>query len=173
MGDARRGSVRRLASVLLPAVLTSACATLGQLGAIVQPPRFQEAPDRPSELRLLGPADGLPLGGAGLRLWVQVTNPNGFGFTLAHLSGELFLENARATTVDLPLGLPLLPRGDATFPIDLRVSFTDLPGLGDVVRRAIGRQPIAYRLDGTVGVEAGRFGTPRFGPMTVVRGTVR
>lgn len=163
----------RLASVLLLAVVMNACAALGQLGAIVQAPRFEEARDRLSEIRLLGPAISRPLGGASLRLWVQVTNPNRFGFTLAQVSGELFVENASATTVDLPLGLPLPAGADAIFPIDLSVSFADLPGLGDAIRRAIGRQPIAYRLEGTVGVEAGRFGTPRFGPMTLLEGTVR
>jgi hypothetical protein len=32
-------------------------------------------------------------------------------------------------------------------------------------------QPIAYHFEGTVGVDAGRLGTPVFGPMTLMRGT--
>ena len=58
-------------------------------------------------------------------------------------------------------------------PIDLSVSFANLPGLADSIRRAINRQPLAYRLDGTIGVDAGRLGQPIFGPMTLLRGDVR
>ena len=52
------------------------------------------------------------------------------------------------------------------------ISFADIPGLADAIRRAIGRQPIDYRFDGTVGVDAGQYGRPEFGPMTVLRGTI-
>jgi hypothetical protein len=148
----------------------SACTALEQLRMFVQPPRFEEADGRPAEIRLLGPGPSRPLGGAGIRIWATVTNPNRFGFTLSRLRGQLFLENARATDVDLPLGLPLTAGGTETFPIDLSISFADLPGLADVIRRAIGRQPIAYRVDGTIGVDAGRYGQPEFGPLTWLRG---
>jgi hypothetical protein len=151
-----------------------ACATLGQLGQLaqlVQPPLFERIPDRPAEIRLLSPAIDHPLGGAGIRLWTKVGNPNAFGFTLSTLRGTLFLDDARTTTVDLPLGLALAPRGETVLPIDLALSFAELPGLRDVVLRALRHEPIAYRLDGTVGVDAGRFGTPEFGPMTLLRGS--
>ena len=36
-----------------------------------------------------------------------------------------------------------------------------------------GARPIAYRLDGTVGVDAGRLGQPVFGPMTLLTGQAR
>jgi hypothetical protein len=55
-------------------------------------------------------------------------------------------------------------------PLDLSLNFSDLPSLADVVRRAARGQSIAYRLDGTIGVDAGRVGQPVFGPMTLVRG---
>jgi hypothetical protein len=51
-------------------VLQSCAASLGQLGAIVQPPRFEQMPDRPAEIRMAG------LNGAAVRLWTRVTNPN-------------------------------------------------------------------------------------------------
>jgi hypothetical protein len=35
------------------------------------------------------------------------------------------------------------------------------------------REPVPYRFEGSVGVEAGRLGTPVFGPMTLLRGTIR
>lgn len=149
------------------------CAALEQLRALVQPPRFEEVPGRPAEIRILPPGAGMPVGGAGVRLWAKVTNPNSFGFTLGTLRGTLFLEESRSATADFPLGLPLTAGAESIVPIDLSVSFADVPGLANVIRRAIGRQPIAYRLDGTIGVDAGRFGQPTFGPMTLLTGDIR
>jgi hypothetical protein len=162
--------------VLIAATLVVAgpgCASLGPLAGLVQAPRFDEAPDQPAELRLLTPGVNRPLGGANVRLWTRVTNPNPFGFTLSTLTGTLLLEEARAATADFPLGLPLGAGASTTIPIDLTVDFRDVPGLADVIRRAVGREPIAYVLEGTVAVEAGRLGTPVFGPMPLVRGTLR
>ncbi len=89
------------------------------------------------------------------------------------LSGTLFLESSRAATADFPLGLPLDARQSTVVPIDLSVSFSDLPGLGDTLRRAVTNEPIGYRLEGTIGVEADRFGTSTFGPMTLLTGELR
>jgi hypothetical protein len=69
--------------------------------------------------------------------------------------------------------LPLTAGAETVVPIDLSISFADLPGLANVIRRAVGRQPIAYRLDGTIGVDAGRLGQPTFGPMTLLTGDIR
>jgi hypothetical protein len=162
------------ASLAVCVVVTAAgCATLGSLGALVQAPQFEQSPDRPAELRLLPPSAGNPYGGAGVRLWTRVTNPNAFSLTLSRLDGTLFLDEARAALVDLPLGLPLDARGETEFPMDLTVSLTDLPGLADALRRAGRGESIPYRLDGTIGVQAGRFGAPEFGPKTLLRGDVR
>ncbi len=165
--------VKRHLALAACLIALSACTALEQLRALVQPPRFEEARDRPAEIRLLGPGANRPLGGAGVRIWATVTNPNRFGFTLSRLRGQLYLEDSRATEIDLPLGLPLTAGATETFPIDLSISFADLPGLADVIRRAIGRQPIAYRVDGTIGVDAGRYGQPEFGPLTWLRGEIR
>jgi hypothetical protein len=166
--------MRQLSAALAVLLLISTgCASLDRLGALVQPPTFDEVPGRPPEIRLLAPAADRPLGGAGVRLWTRVSNPNPFGFTLRSLRGTLYLDEASAGAADLPLGLALEPRADTTFPIDITVSFADLPGLADTIRRAARREPIAYRLDGTVAVDAGRLGTPSFGPMTLLRGTTR
>src|SRR5207247_896485 len=115
------------------AALASACASLGGLAALVQAPRFETVPDRPAEFRLLGSGLGRPLGGAGVRLWARVENPNPLGLTLSTLNGSLLLESARsadwprAATLDLPLGLPLAARQQTEIPIDLTASFSDLP----------------------------------------------
>jgi LEA14-like dessication related protein len=110
------------------------------------------------------------MGGLGVRLWARVRNPNPFGFTLSRLTGTLFLEGSRGATADFPLGLPLQAGEESEVPLDLSVSLSDLPGLAGVVRQATQRQPIAYKFEGTVGVDAGRLGQPVFGPMTLMTG---
>jgi hypothetical protein len=165
---------RTLLVVVLTAVMAAtSCESLGPLAQFVRPPAFESVADRPAELRLTGPSASSPLGGANVRLWTTVTNPNPFGFTLTSLQGTLLLEDSRAATADFPLGLPLDAGASTTIPIDLSIDFRDVPGLADVIRRAVGRQPVGYELEGTVSVNAGRLGTPAFGPLTIVRGTLR
>jgi hypothetical protein len=102
-----------------------------------------------------------------------VHNPNGFGFTLRTLQATLRLEGTHAASGDFPLGLPLAAGARTVVPLDLSVRFLDVPDLAGVLRQAAGGGPIGYDLDGTIGVEAGRFGTPTFGPMRLVSGEVR
>jgi hypothetical protein len=149
------------------------CAALGELRAFVQPPTFAAVSDRPAEITLEPPSTRRPLGGAAIRLWTEVGNPNPFGLTLTTLDGTLFLEGARAATASFPLGLPLGARQQSVIPLDLSISFADLPQLADAARRALGREPVVYRLDGTIGVDAGRLGQPVFGPMTLLQGDFR
>lgn len=167
---------RRLAPPLVTLMLTAllaGCATLEQLRGLVQAPQFSEADGRRAEVRVFGPSTSEPLGGAAIRLWTRVRNPNPFGLTLATLRGSLFLEGSRAAEADFPLGLPLTAGGDEIIPLDLRVSFSDIPGLATAIRRAVSGDPLAYRLNGTVGVDARQFGTPTFGPMDVLSGEIR
>jgi hypothetical protein len=150
-------------AILCAAVLSAAsCATLRD---VVQAPQFSVAAGRQAELRLT-------TGGATVRIWTNVRNPNAFGFTLARLAGSLFVENSRAANVDLPLGLPLVAQRDTVIPIDVTIRYSDLPGLADLASRLLTRSSVAYRLDGTVTVDAGVFGQPSFGPNTIVRGDV-
>jgi hypothetical protein len=142
------------------------CATLSQLGVLIQPPRFERDGHRRAELRLQGR-------GAAVRLWARVQNPNSFGLRLTSLEGDLFLEGSRAAGVDLPLGLPLGAYEDTVIPIDFSIDFEDVPGLLGAAGRVIGREPLAYRLDGSVGVDAGPLGRPRFGPSTLLTGDVQ
>jgi hypothetical protein len=148
-------------------MVLQACASmgsLGNLGAIIQPPRFEQVPDQPAEVRLQG------VNGAGVRLWTRVTNPNPFGFRLGTLKGTLYFEDSRAADADFPLGLSLAAGGNSVIPIDISISFADLPGLSGVGRRILARQAVPYRFDGTIGVDAGPLGQPVFGPMTLIRG---
>lgn len=158
---------------VLVAVATAGCATLGPLAQIVQPPRFRQADSQPAEIRLIAPSLRNPTGGAGVRIWLEVTNPNGFGFTLSTVNATLALQGTRAATGDFPLGLPLGAGQQSVVPLDLTFSFSDVPGLAPVVRQLATGGAIDYQLDGTVGVDAGRLGTPTFGPMLLTRGDLR
>ena len=163
--------MRKRLLLWLPLVtLIAGCATLEQLKSFIQPPRFDQVDGRPAEIRILPPSRNEPLGGAGVRLWMTVKNPNAFGLTISTLQTTLLLENSRAATGDFPLGLPLGAGQVSEIPVDLSISFADIPGLASVIRRAAAGEPVGYQLDGTVGVDAGRLGQPTFGPMLLVRG---
>ena len=53
---------------------------------------------------------------------------------------------------------------------DLSVDFRDVPGLGQAITRTIARQPIAFEIEGTIGVSACRICMQTLGPMTWLRG---
>jgi hypothetical protein len=154
-------------------VLISGCATLGPLAQLVQPPRFRQAESQPAQIRLIAPSVRQPTGGAGVRIWLEVENPNAFGYTLSTVSATLALEGSRAATGEFPLGLPLRAGEQSVVPLDLVIDFADVPKLGGVVRQAATGGAVEYQLDGTVGVDAGRLGTPTFGPMLLTRGDLR
>ena len=165
--------IRKLSWIAVACLMTIGCASLEGLRALVQPPRFEQAEGRQSEIRLTGRGIDSPTGGASVRLWAKVSNPNAFGLTVGTLRGTLHLQGSRAATVDFPLGLPLQARGEQEVPIDILVNFQDIPGLGSAITRAVSRQPIDYELEGTIGVSAGPLGEPVFGPMTLLRGEIR
>jgi len=161
--------------VLLLTVLATnlSCAGgLGNLQHIIRPPRLEQAPNQPAELRLLGPTARNPLGGAGVRVWLQVTNPNPFGFMLSSIDADLSVEGNRAATGNFPLGLPLTAGQTSVVPLDLSISFADVPALSRTLRRLASGGTAPYQMDGTVGIDAGRFGTPTFGPMRLITGEV-
>ena len=160
---------RVMRAVVLAAIVSStpACTALQQLQQFIQPPRFEQDDQNRSEIRLRGTT------GAAVRIWTRVSNPNSFGMTLGTLQGTLHLEGSRAATVDFPFSLPLQARGEEIVPIDISVDFRDVPGLGQAITRAIARQPIAFEIDGTIGISAGRLGTQTLGPMTWLRGELR
>ncbi len=162
----------RLVVVALCACVMTACASLGQLGRMIQPPRFAEAGDR-GEIRLLSPSRERPLGGAAVRVWARVTNPNPFGFTLSTLRADLSLDGVRAASGDFPLGLPLRAGEGVEVPLDLSLSFADLPRLADVIRAAASGRALDYSVAGTIGVDAGPLGQPTFGPMDLFSGELR
>jgi hypothetical protein len=163
---------RLLGATFLLVLAVSGCASLGGLAAL-QPPRFEAASGQNAELRLIGPSAQNPLGGASIRLYARVSNPNPLGITLSTLAGTLALDGTHAADVEFPLGLPLSAGGDVVIPLDIVVGFANLPALANVVSNAVTRGTVAYDLNGTVGVDAGMLGTPTFGPMTLVQGNLQ
>src|SRR5215217_709066 len=149
---------RTLVSVLLS--LLAGCSTLGALSQVLQAPRFSVARSNQPQIQLLGPSVQRPLGGVSVRLWADVANPNPIGVVLSSLQGNLALEGVRAADVSFPLGLPLAASQDTVIPLDISVGFSELPRLAGVIQTAFTRGTVAYRLDGTVGVDAGMLGRP-------------
>ena len=160
----------RLLFVLGLVVGASGCAALGQLGNLVQPLRFEQVDGRPPEIRLSGLSRTQPLGGANVRLWMRVINPNPFGLTLSTLDTTLLLDDRRAASGEFPLGLPLRASEESEIPLDLAIDFRDASGLVEVVRSAAGGERVDYELEGTIGIDAGSLGQPTFGPLTIVKG---
>lgn len=164
--------VRRTALLSMMALTLSGCAGMG-LEQVLQAPTFRVDGAQQAQLRLLGPSAQNPLGGAAVRLYARVGNPNPVGLTLTRLVGQLQLQGANAARVDFPLGLPLQAGGETVVPIDIAIDFNDIPGLANVARNALTGSPISYSLHGTVGVDAGLLGQPTFGPMNLVEGNLR
>jgi hypothetical protein len=164
-------NMRRAAAVLLCLGLAG-CASLGALAQAIQAPTFRAASGQQSQIRLLAPGLDHPLGGLSLRLYTEVTNPNPIGITLAALRGDLALEGTNAAKVDFPLGLPLAAGGSSVVPLDVSISFADIPRLAQIIPQALNRGSVAYSLNGTVSVDAGVLGQPTFGPMRLVEGSV-
>jgi hypothetical protein len=170
---AARTPLTGIALVALALAAHAGCASLAGLGSLVQAPRFSTAQGRDAEIVLRGPSRDFPLGGAAVRLYARVNNPNPFGLRLSALIGDLYLDGTRAAAVDFPLGLQMLANDETEIPIDLAIGFADVPRLAQVVGRAISGSSLDYRLDGRIGVDAGALGRPTFGPMTILAGDVR
>ncbi len=163
---------RYAALTLLVTLALVSCASLG-LENVIQPPRFVEVDGRSAQLRLLLPSGDRPAGGAAVRLWTRVTNPNALSLTLTQLTGDLFIGEAEAVQVEFPMGLPLLAEQDTIIPLDVSLGFDDIPRLGEAALAALGSGTLDYRLEALIGVDAGMLGQPTFGPSTILQGALR
>src|SRR5687768_10718919 len=117
--------MRHMTLIPLLAMLVASCAGLTQLSQFIQPPRFAQADGQPAEIRFLAPSRTMPAGGAGVRIWLEVTNPNPFAFTLSTLDVTLALDGSRAASGNFPLGLPLGAVEETVVPVDLAFGFAD------------------------------------------------
>ncbi|HEX8431452.1 MAG TPA: LEA type 2 family protein [Longimicrobium sp.] len=169
----RRTIQFRRGALLLALVLAlPGCATIG-LQDVLSAPTFRVDEGQQAQLRILPPSAGRPTGGAAVRLYARVGNPNPIALTLSTLAGRLQLDGREAAEVSFPLGVPLAANGEVVVPIDVAINFSDLPGLGNVLLNAISGRPVRYQLNGTVGVDAGLLGRPTFGPSTLLSGDLR
>ena len=93
------------------------------------------------------------------------------------VTGETPLIDVKGVTREQVISKAMLDalraRGEEVVPLDISVSFRDLPGLSQAVSRALARQPVRYGLEGTIGVEAGGLGEQVFGPMQLLSGELR
>lgn len=170
MSTRRAIPFRRGALLLALLSVLPSCASLGN---VLSAPSFQVDQSQQPQLRLLGPGSGRPAGGAALRLYARVNNPNPIALTLSRLVGGLELGGRQAANVNFPLGVPLAAGGETVVPLDITISFADVPALAGTLLSAATGGPVQYRLNGTVGVNAPLLGEQNFGPMTLLNGSVR
>lgn len=173
MSTRRAISLRRGALLLVLLSVLPGCASLGGLANALSAPTFTVDQSQQPQLRLLGPGSGRPAGGAQLRLYARVSNPNPIALTLASLAGGLELEGRQAADVNFPLGVPLAARGETVVPLDITISFADVPAVAGSLLNAAAGRALQYRLNGTFGVDTGIFGRQSFGPTTLLSGAVR
>jgi hypothetical protein len=160
--------------VLALLALLPGCASLGgALGTVLQAPTFRVDESQQAQLRLLPPSVDRPRGGAAVRLYARVGNPNPLAVTLSTLAGQLELEGREAADVSFPLGVPLAANGETVVPLDIAINFNNLPSLGSTLLNAVTGRAVNYRLNGTVGVDAGLLGRPTFGPTSLLSGSLR
>jgi LEA14-like dessication related protein len=103
-----------------------------------------------------------------IRITLDARNPNGFDLNLEELRFDLLMDGAKVAASSIK-GLSLKQNGAlSTFFADVEVpiSPTTLQSLGKIISGS----SIQYRLDGAFSVDAGPFGKPRFGPVTLAQG---
>lgn len=125
-----------------------------------------------SRIVRLDPPGAFPEGAVVVRVALRATNPNPVGLRLASLDGALWLGGVQAADVTFVGGLELTPRGSSDLTIDVAVPLGRLDALVSVLGEAIAGRPLAYRVDGAVGIEVLGVATT-FPPMTLARGEVR
>jgi hypothetical protein len=139
---------------------------------IVEQPRFEPA-DGHGTIRFLTPSPANPAGEARVTLWIKVTNINPFDVTLSTLETTLLFGGRRAATGHFPLRLSIGAKQESVVSIDFSIGSADLTAVrGALIDVFIG-SAATYQLDGTVGIDAGRFGQSTFGPTTLTVGSVR
>jgi hypothetical protein len=155
----------RIVSALL-ALTAAGCAAMAGGRNVVHAPRVRSAADRQAELSL---SPGGTPSAATLRLFARIHNPNHGKLNLNEIKGSLFLAGQPAADVDAPLDLELKGREETVVPIDVKVPLDKDPSLA---RTLAPGAVVAYRVDGTMGVET-RQGEPVFGPLTLLEGEAR
>jgi LEA14-like dessication related protein len=132
---------KTLLALLLPAALAG-CAGLQDIArTVLQQPKLTF---RTASL------EALDLEGATVGFKFDLENPNTFGVDLARVGWGIEVEGTRVAAGDLPGGLKVPARGSAPITFPVRVRFKDVPGIVSLLGG--GRDQLAYRLSGSVGV---------------------
>ena len=90
----------------------------------------------------------------------------------AQLACSFVVDADGGVGVDFPLGVPLVANGDTIVPLDVTLGFDALPLLGRTLIAAALEGTLPYRLDATIGVDAGMLGAPVFGSLTLLSGSL-
>lgn len=129
--------------VALAAVLALAgCAGLHDLA--------RGALERPTLTFRSASLEALDLEGATVGFRFDLENPNGFGVDVARIGWNVEVEGTRIAAGELPGGLAVRARATAPVTFPVRVRFQDVPGIVSLLRG--GRDELAYRLSGAIGV---------------------
>lgn len=134
--------MRKTALAVALLVLSAGCAGLSELarGAFTSPKLTFRAAS----------IDALDLEGATVAFRFDLENPNGIGLDLASLGWGFEVEGTRIAAGDFPGGLKIPARGTAPVAFPVRVRFSDVPGIVNLL--GSGKDDLRYRLSGKVGV---------------------
>lgn len=158
-------------------LLAVAALTLGAC-AVVTPERavrnleFEFVAEGSGLRRLDLPGIGGGSPSATVRIRTRVSNPNPLALRLTGLEFDLYVNANRAASGSFAGGVDLPARGQTVLDLDVTVGLAEATRLVSDLAAAARGQRTAYRLDGTVSVDAGPLGRPSFGPLTIVTGTV-
>jgi LEA14-like dessication related protein len=134
--------MRRLVTLLLPVLLLAGCASVQRLAASVfAPPRLHLERATVTEVDLEGST---------IQLDFTVENPNDIGFRVASATWRLEVEGAAVAEGALPGGVALPARERSPFQLAARLRWGDVDRL---VQRALRQPQVAYRAEGTIGVD--------------------
>lgn len=160
------------------AVLTLAVAWLLGGCAVVAPERvvgnleFELVAEGSGLRRLDLPGIGEGSPAATVRVRTRVSNPNPVAVRIAGLDFDLYVNGNRAGSGSFTGGVELPPRGQTVLDLEVTIGLEGAGRLVADLAEAARGQRTTYRLAGTVSLAADRLGNPRFGPLTIVSGTV-
>ena len=156
----------RIVALLLLVLLLNACVP--GVDTFVRAPNFKLL-TQSGLVRLNPPGVGSP--SATFLFNLEVQNPNSFGFSLAGLDFDLFVNGKRSVRGQFTEGFALAANGSTTLPLEVDVPLErGVSLLADLAGLILG-EPTRYRVDGTVAVEV--LGTRQTLPSaTLVSGTI-
>jgi LEA14-like dessication related protein len=131
------------ASIVAAVLSLAGCAGLQDLA--------RGALERPTLTFRSASLQALDLEGATVGFTFDLENPNGFGVDVARIGWNVEVEGTRIAGGELPGGLAVRARATAPVTFPVRVRFQDVPGIVSLLRG--GRDELAYRLSGAIGVK--------------------